>query len=142
MNLRPPGGIAALTRVVWLTLAAVVVAVPISGQSVSRPDEGALEPEDSTDVLGRARRAQGRFERLRVNHFPLVFAGGGGSCDETVGRFCTWYDEGDWAPEPEATEIVTLRQELIAYLDSVQGLLPGDGWVLGQRVWYAYQSDR
>jgi hypothetical protein len=95
-----------------------------------------MEPEDSTDVLGRARREQYRFERRRIPHLPSTFAGRGGSCDEIVGRFCTWYDEGPWVPRPEAPEIIELREDLLAYLDSVQGLLPGDAWILGQRVWY------
>jgi hypothetical protein len=99
-----------------------------------------MEPEDSTDVLGRARREQSRFERRRIPYLPSTFAGRGGSCDETVGRFCTWYDEGDWFPEPEAPEIVELREGLLAYLDSVQAMLPGDAWILGQRVWYRSEA--
>ncbi|MEJ2203678.1 MAG: hypothetical protein P8170_06180 [Gemmatimonadota bacterium] len=109
---------------------------------MNRPLHPGLEPDDSTDVLGRARREQSRFERRRIPYLRSTFAGRGGSCDEIVGRFCTWYDEGDWVPEPEAPEIVELRADLLVYLDSVQALLPGDAWLLGQRVWYQSEGGR
>ena len=91
---------------------------------------------DSSDLRSLARSAQSRFERLRYRHLPVTLSFVGGECDERVGRFCTWYGEGEWYPEPEAEEIVLLRRLLLAELDSIQSHLPGDAWVLGQRVWY------
>jgi len=68
---------------------------------------------------------------------PVTTGAYGGECDERVGRFCVWWgDDPDWAPKPEAPEIVALRDTLLMRLDSIQRLAPGDGWVLGQRVWY------
>lgn len=91
---------------------------------------------DSSDLASVARAAQSRFERRRLHHLPVSFGVGGGTCDERVGRFCIRYTEGEWYPLPEKPEIVELRGDLLATLDSLQAHLPGDGWLLGQRVWY------
>ena len=88
------------------------------------------------DARGEARAAQARYETRRARHFSRTWGGGSGPCDETVGRFCSWYGEGDWVPEPETPEIDALRTRLLTELDSLQDWLPGDGWLLGQRVWY------
>jgi tetratricopeptide (TPR) repeat protein len=126
-------------------LAAVLFAAPASfvqAQAVRRPANQVEEAIDSADVLGRARRQQSRFEQRRTRFLPLARGSSGGSCDEHVGRFCVWYDEGEWAPEPEVEEVVDLREQLLAYLDSVHALLPGDDWMLGQRVWYRAEVGR
>jgi len=90
---------------------------------------------DSSDAVGQARAAQARYERARERTFPLTFANAGGPCDEVVGRLCTWFGEGEWIPEPEGDEARALREGLIGELDRLQALAPGDGWILGQRVW-------
>ena len=97
---------------------------------------------DSSGVLRVARAAQARFERQRIRYFPLTLGSTGRTCDERIGRFCSWYDEGDWYPRPEVAEIGELREELLALLDSVQVVLPGDEWLLGQRVWYLSEDGR
>ena len=91
---------------------------------------------DSSDLRSHARAAQARFERSRTRHLPATIETFGSVCDEHVGRFCSWYEEGDWYPTPESPQIRELRVDLLATLDSVQAGLPGDDWVLGQRVWY------
>ncbi|MEX2048389.1 MAG: hypothetical protein WEB90_02305 [Gemmatimonadota bacterium] len=91
---------------------------------------------DASDALGQARAAQARYERARERTFPFTFASGGGPCDEVVGRLCTWFGEGEWIPEPEPAEARRLREGLLAELDSLQTLVPGDAWILGQRVWH------
>jgi hypothetical protein len=96
---------------------------------------------DSADAAGRARAAQASFERLRERYFPFTFASGGAPCDEVVGRLCTWYGEGEWTPAPEPEEARRLREELLAELDSLQVLIPSEGWILGQRVWYRGEAD-
>ena len=97
---------------------------------------------DSSESQGIARAAQARFERRRIRYFPLILGSANGACDERVGRFCSWYDEGDWYPRPELVEAEELREELLFLLDSIQALLPGDGWLLGQRVWYLSEARR
>jgi len=110
-------------------------ATPATDTIVAAPDPG--------DVRGAARAAQARFELRRIRHLPRALGGSHGPCDETVGRFCTWYEEGEWVPEPEAPEITALRDALLDELDTLQAHLPGDGWILGQRVWYrAERGDR
>ncbi|HUF76480.1 MAG TPA: hypothetical protein VMM35_09385 [Longimicrobiales bacterium] len=111
--------------------------VPASAQvgAVAGTDTAAIVV-DPGDVRGSARSAQARFERLRERHLPLTFSSGGGDCDEVVGRFCTWYGEGEWRPAPDPEEVQRLRAELLAELDSLQRLSPGDDWIVGQRVWY------
>jgi hypothetical protein len=91
---------------------------------------------DPGDALGAARSLQAAFERARERHLPRTLGSHGGPCDEVVGRLCSWYGEGEWYPTPEPEGLRELRRELVAGLDSLQGLIPADSWVLGQRVWY------
>ena len=126
-----PRGVA-LLGCAWLP----AVAVPVAGQVSVQGADTAVIAFDPGDVLGRARAAQATFERRRERHLPLTFASPGGSCDEVVGRLCTWYGEGEWAPKPESDEVRALRAGLLAELDSLQALVPGNEWVIGQRVWY------
>ena len=105
------------------------------------PDTVTLAP-DSSDLRGRARSAQAQYERRRLRYLPVTNVSFTDACDERVGRFCSWYDEGDWYPQPEPPEVEELRSALLTVLDSVQRHLPGDGWVLGQRVWYHSEAGR
>ncbi len=103
----------------------------------------AAQTADSLALLRTARRAQDHFERYRVDHVPRSFDGAGGRCDEIVGRFCFWHDDDEdesWRPPPEPPDIAVARGRLIATLDSVARLLPGDGWVAGQRVRYLVEA--
>lgn len=119
-----------------LGAAAAVTTVPAAGQVAVSGTDTATVVADPEDVLGRARAAQANYVRRRERFFPVTFASAGGPCDEVVGRLCTWYGEGEWYPEPEPEGARELREGFIAELDSLQALIPGDGWVLGQRVWY------
>jgi len=94
--------------------------------------------QDSLGVARAARHAQARFESYRIDHLPWTDADGRAEpCDERVGRFCFWYDPSDaWRPAPEAPAIQRARLELVRALDSLAALLPGDGWIAGQRVRY------
>ncbi|MFQ5538081.1 MAG: hypothetical protein ACE5GJ_11610, partial [Gemmatimonadota bacterium] len=132
---------AATALAAW-TLAGAACAGAAAAQAATGGSDEESLAIDSADVRGRARAEQARFERRRVRYFPLTHASYGGSCDERVGRFCTWFEEGEWYPRPEAPEITGMREELLAYLDSVARLVPGDGWILGQRVWYRTQAGR
>jgi hypothetical protein len=104
------------------------------GQEAHAADLGAL------DAVGAARGAQARFERRRVGHLPVSIGASPGPCDERVGRFCTWYSEGEWYPKPEAPEIIGMRMQLLSSLDSLQALDPSSDWILGQRVWYRAEA--
>ncbi|HEX6746010.1 MAG TPA: hypothetical protein VF092_01760 [Longimicrobium sp.] len=102
---------------------------------------------DSARVLRDARRAQAAFERVRFTHLPWTMdsgAGGAGTCDEIVGRFCIWKTdtEEDWKVPPEHAEVVRERDSLIADLDRAAAASPGDAWVAGQRVRYLVEAGR
>jgi len=124
-------------------LVALISTLPIDlmGQVATvGPDTVVDAPREAGDILGAAHDAQARFERIRLRRAPLTFSGGGGDCDEYVGRFCTSYEEGEWYPGEEAEEVVQARSELLSHLDSLQRASPTDGWILGQRVWYRAES--
>ena len=96
---------------------------------------------DSTRTHRHARLLQARFERLRVRTLPRTPDGDSQECDEVVGRLCLWDDDDDdWEPKEEAPEIVAARAELLASLDSLGALLPGDHWIFGQRIQYLVEA--
>ena len=54
-----------------------------------------------------------------------------------------WDDgEDEWTPREEPLEIVALREELLAALDSLAREIPGDPWVFGQRIRYLVEAGR
>lgn len=118
-------------------------AVPASAQALRVPEDTVSHSAaDSADARGGARAAQASFERRRMRLLPLARGSYTGSCDENVGRFCTWYDEDGWWPGPEDPRITSLRDELIVQLDAAAEVIPGDDWILGQRVWYRGEAGR
>src|SRR2546426_1894117 len=50
---------------------------------------------DSQRILRSARAAQAGFEFTRRHNLPTDFGHGRAACDEQIGRFCYWYDDGD-----------------------------------------------
>ncbi|MDQ3555304.1 MAG: hypothetical protein M3409_00800, partial [Gemmatimonadota bacterium] len=97
---------------------------------------------DSARVHRSARQAQGRFEMVRRTHLPWTWRSGGGPCDERIGRFCLTHDIGgdEWKPPPEPAAVAGARDELRGRLDTLARLLPGDGWIGGQRVRYHLEA--
>jgi hypothetical protein len=98
---------------------------------------------DSQQVLEDAESAQLRFERTRRRHLPWGYSSYG-SCDVRIGRFCLtgidWSDSDDRIDTNEHPAIGAARDELIAHLDSAAAVIPGDGWIVGQRVRYLVES--
>lgn len=141
----PAGTGAACRRVAALAVVVAAVAsspVPVVAQILRGALDTLALPVDSSDVLARARREQAGFERRRVRLLPATWGGGGVDCQEVVGRFCFWFDDGGRTPPVEPPAVGDLRDEFLAYLDSVQGLVPGEGWITGQRVWYRGEAGR
>jgi len=98
---------------------------------------------DSARLRRSAQEAQSDFERIRRRHLELALGGWSGECDEVVGRMCLRHGgEDDWTPPPEPQEIISAREELLAILERIATALPGDGWVLGQRVLYLGDAGR
>ncbi|MFQ5538065.1 MAG: hypothetical protein ACE5GJ_11530, partial [Gemmatimonadota bacterium] len=110
-----------------------------SSQTVRDQVEDSAELPAGTDVLSRARSRQAAFERTRVRYLPRTSGAAAGRCDEEVGRFCAWYEEGEWRAAPEAPEIARERQGLLAFLDDALQRLPHP-WLLGQRIWYLLEA--
>ena len=110
-----------------------VALLPLAPQSVP----------DSAEALNRARGLQARFERVRVRELPRTLSGGNPVCDEVIGRLCIWDDSDEgWKPQEESDAIGTARAELLASLDSVARVIPGDHWVFGQRIRYLIEAGR
>lgn len=97
---------------------------------------------DSGKTVKYVRSAQAAFEAFRRTHLPRGESHGG-ECDVRIGRYCYWRgDESEEDAPPEAPAIIARRLSLIRTLDSVAALLPGDGWIAGQRVRYLVEAER
>jgi hypothetical protein len=103
------------------------------------PPRQAVVP-DSEQVLAEVRRQQRRFERDRRRHFPTGYLWTG-PCDERIGRFCLSHDDDEhWEPVPEPARLSLARRALLDTLDAAAESLPGDSWILGQRVRYRIEG--
>jgi hypothetical protein len=132
-----------LAAALWVALPAGragAQAVPVDPAPDTLPVLAAepLQPGDSAALVRTARAAQARFERRRVRFLPMAWSrSSGGSCDEIIGRMCINFGRGsDWEPEPEVDEILEGRADLLETLAEVAAEIPGDDWVLGQRIHY------
>ncbi len=122
-----------------------IQAAMMSGESKARHLQPIPQssPPDSSDLLGVARRAQSRFERRRRATLPWTPGESGHPCDNRVGRFCQWHDEDSgWRPIADTPEVVRLREGLLAELSELSVRIPGDRWILGQRIFYLAEAGR
>ena len=103
---------------------------------------GVTSPADSQRVLHDARSAQANFERTRRANLPMENGGSSGRCDVRVGRFCYWWDDGEFPPPPEPPKTKAARAALLERLAHGAQRVPGDGWIAGQRVRYLVEDDR
>lgn len=99
------------------------------------------QPDGAAGAESAARRLQAEFEQFRRTHLPTFRGGRPGKCDETVGRFCYWYDDKS-RPAPEPPSVAAKRTALLHSLDSLAKLVPDDDWILGQRVRYDVEDGR
>ncbi len=134
-----PGANAALVAIALLRVA--IACHPAHAQTGPGPAAARSSWADSAAIRDRARDAQVRFERVRLREMPRTLGGSGGRCDEVIGRLCI-RDEGHegWRPPPDPPEIVTARDLLLAGLDSAATRIPGDHWILGQRIRYLAEA--
>ncbi|MFQ5690654.1 MAG: hypothetical protein ACE5HQ_10320 [Gemmatimonadota bacterium] len=60
-----------------------------------------------------------------------------------MGRFCLWHgDDDEWTPPPEPAELVAARRAFLAELEEAAARLPGDEWILDQRIRYLVEAGR
>ena len=91
---------------------------------------------DSAEISQRARDLQAKFERRRRQMLPRFYIGGAEHC-LIVGRFCEWHPNlSDYVVPDEGKNIVRARAELLRELEKASAELPGDDWIIGQRVRY------
>ncbi len=94
-------------------------------------------PPDSSELLREAREAQREFEHFHRSRLNRTLDTGTGNCDEWVGRICLrWSGGGGWNPTSEDSTLVAAREDLLVALEGVGRQIPGDRWVLGQRIRY------
>jgi hypothetical protein len=137
-----------------VTLSAFIVAATMPGlfQSAATPQAAyapapirrsplAVTKKDSTRALRLAHRAQGDFESLRRRLLPQATLIGNGGCDAVVGRYCYLQQISSDAPD-EAPEVVAARARLLATLDDLGAMVPGDRWILGQKIRYLVEAGR
>jgi hypothetical protein len=99
------------------------------------------QSSDSLQLLRSARQAQREFERVRRAHLPYDWDDRSGPCDVRIGRFCYWYHPSPNRP-PEPAAIGRGRARLLRELAAAAARLPGDDWILGQRVRYLVEDRR
>ncbi|MEZ4415559.1 MAG: hypothetical protein R3E10_07370 [Gemmatimonadota bacterium] len=86
-------------------------------------------------LVAAAHQAQIEFESFRESRIPPEVRGGGGFCDEMVGRLCLRHG-GDESPLDDEPPAVTLqRNQLLSILFGAYRAAP-DAWLLGQIVFY------
>ena len=133
-----------------VTISALIVAGAMQAprQSATPSDTGgapvrqstpAVTSRDSTRALRFARRAQGDFESLRRRLLPHATLMAASGCDAVVGRYCFLQQVASDPPQ-EALEVVAARARLLTILDSLGAMIPGDRWILGQRVRYLIEA--
>ena len=95
---------------------------------------------DSTRILHRARDLQAQFERRRRQLLPRFYTGIADRC-LIVGRFCEWHPRTEDKDVPEEGENIRgARAALLRDLEKAAATLPGDDWIIGQRVRYLLES--
>ena len=120
-----------MRRFPQLCLAVIAAPFALGAQIIRDPDgpgkpampAGAMFPDEV------ARRSQIDFEHFRRLHLPRAPQGPPARCDETVGRFCYWYNENEPPPPREPEAITTARNRFIVQLDSLARLVPDDRWI-------------
>ena len=95
---------------------------------------------DSAEITKRARDLQATFERRRRQMLPRFYIGVADHC-LIVGRFCEWHPNlKDYVVPDEGENIIRARRELLRNLEKISDSLPGDDWIMGQRIRYLLES--
>ena len=95
---------------------------------------------DSSDISHRAHDLQARFERRRRQMLPRFYIGSADRC-LIIGRFCEWQPRLQDSEVPEeGNDIRRARAELLGDLEKAGKAVPGDDWIIGQRIRYMVEA--
>ena len=120
----------------------VSFAVQVSQPARLSPANARAAARDSARVYRDAREAQSAFERTRRANLPINTRGTSGRCEVRIGRFCYWWDEGEFEVPPELPKTTAARARLLEKLSTAAATLPGDRWIAGQRVRYLVEAEK
>jgi hypothetical protein len=103
--------------------------------------QSGIRSPDSAAVVRRARNLQANFERQRRQLLPRFYTDAPARC-VIVGRFChSDSDRSDEVVVPEeGSKIRRARTQLLLGLEEAAAALPGDDWIVGQRVRYHVEA--
>lgn len=123
---------------------AVIVTLPFRAPAQSRLQEMSLQNRqarvDSGEITRRARDLQARFETRRRHMLPRFYLGQADRC-LIVGRFCEWHPRSqDYVVPDEGKDIRRARAELLSDLEKAGNSVPGDDWIIGQRIRYLVEG--
>ena len=144
MGNKPLGhSISPLVALVGLALLGVITLAPESRAQTrlqTASPQNAQLVRDSAELSRRTRDLQAGFERRRRHLLPTFYTGIADRC-LIVGRFCEWHPniQEDVVPE-EGKEIRLARAELLRALAKASATLPGDDWIVGQRIRYLTET--
>ncbi|MEO8580054.1 MAG: hypothetical protein ABI469_07390 [Gemmatimonadales bacterium] len=95
---------------------------------------------DSAEITKHAHDLQATFERRRRRMLPRFYVGAADHC-LIVGRFCEWHPRlADYVVPNEGKNIVRARSALLRDLEKASAALPGDDWIIGQRIRYLVEG--
>lgn len=135
-----------LARRIALVLCAIlpgVVSPAGAQQRLVRAESNDEQPRfDSAEISSQARDLQATFERRRRRMLPRFYLG---TVDQNrclmVGRFCEWRANlRDYTVPDEGRDIVKARAELLRALERAAAVIPGDDWIMGQRIRYLVEA--
>jgi hypothetical protein len=95
---------------------------------------------DSSEISHRAHDLQARFESRRRHMLPRFSSGPPDRC-LIIGRFCEWHPNSqDYVVPDEGNDIRRARVELLRDLERAGNAVPGDDWIIGQRIRYLVEA--
>ncbi|MFL5501009.1 MAG: hypothetical protein ACJ79Q_07230 [Gemmatimonadaceae bacterium] len=129
----------------WLSIGFALFALcaqPSRAQPLAPPDSAERQLRaDSAEIAEHARSLQAAFERRRRQLLPRFYSGTADHC-LIVGRFCEWHPkfDKDYVVPGEGKDIVRARSEMLRDLAKASDALPGDDWIIGQRIRYLLEA--
>jgi len=125
-----------------MAIAALALCAPVSTAQplVQLSAQNARAVADSAEIAKRARDLQASFERRRRQMLPRFYVGTADHC-LIVGRFCEWHPNlKDYVVPDEGEDIVRARARLLRDLARASDAVPGDDWIIGQRIRYLVEG--